>query len=107
MVIMIPCKLEGSSVASGLMLQKSNASPILGFTESPFLPHAESSLYHGTELKFILAAGNTVSPPSSTSDLYIELRVFPSCIREKEERQYLMNMAALKRIQLENHLTDT
>lgn len=53
------------------MLQKSNASPILGLTESPFLPHSDSSSHQGTELKFPFAAGNTVSPPSSTSDLSI------------------------------------
>ena len=44
------------------MLQNSRASPIFGFTERPFLAH--------WELKFALAAGNTVSPPSSTSELH-------------------------------------
>ncbi|RHN54379.1 hypothetical protein MtrunA17_Chr5g0406061 [Medicago truncatula] len=53
------------------MLQKSKASPLFGLIESPFFPQSESSLYHGTLLKFPLAAGNTVSPPSSTSVLYI------------------------------------
>lgn len=51
------------------MLQNSNASPILGFTASPFLPHSDNSFHHGTALIFPLAVGNTVSPPSSTSDL--------------------------------------
>nr|ACU20030.1 unknown [Glycine max] len=66
-----PCKLDGSSVASGLMLQNSRASPIFGFTERPFLAHWDKSFHQGTELKFALAAGNTVSPPSSTSERYI------------------------------------
>ncbi|RDX96350.1 hypothetical protein CR513_21002, partial [Mucuna pruriens] len=61
---------NGSSVASGLMLQNSRASPIFGFTERPFLAHWDKSFHHGTELKFALAAGNTVSPPSSTSELH-------------------------------------
>jgi hypothetical protein len=52
------------------MLQKSNASPIFGLIESPFFPQSESSFHQGTELIFPLAAGNTVSPPSSTSELY-------------------------------------
>lgn len=64
-----PCKLDGSRVASGLMLQKSNAAPIFGLTERPFFPHSDSSLYHGKELLFSLTEGNTVSPPSSTSEL--------------------------------------
>lgn len=52
------------------MLQKSNASPILGLTESPFFPHSDSSSHQGTELIFPFALGNTVSPPSSTSELH-------------------------------------
>jgi hypothetical protein len=66
----LPCKLDGSKVASGLMLQKSSASPILGLTESPLFAHADISFHPGVELKFPLAAGKIVSPPSSTSDLY-------------------------------------
>lgn len=65
-----PCKLEGSSDASGLVLQKSNALPIFGFTERPCLPHSDNSFHHGTEVMFPFAAGNTVSPPSSISDLH-------------------------------------
>ena len=57
-------------MASGLMLQNSRASPIFGFTERPFLAHSDKSFHHGTELKFALAAGNMVSPPSSTSELH-------------------------------------
>lgn len=53
------------------MLQNSNASPILGFTESPPLPHSDNSFHQGTALKLPLAAGKTVSPPSSTSVLKI------------------------------------
>lgn len=67
-----PCKLDGSSVASGLMLQNSKASPIFGFTDRPFRAHSDKSFHHGTELKFALAAGNMVSPPSSTSELHKE-----------------------------------
>lgn len=52
------------------MLQNSRASPIFGFTERPFLAHWDKSFHQGTELKFALAAGNTVSPPSSTSELH-------------------------------------
>jgi hypothetical protein len=52
------------------MLQKSRASPIFGFTESPSFPQSDSSFHQGTELIFPLAEGNTVSPPSSTSELY-------------------------------------
>lgn len=51
------------------MLQKSNASPIFGLTERPLLAHSDISFHPGTELKFPFAAGKTVSPPSSTSDL--------------------------------------
>jgi hypothetical protein len=51
------------------MLQNSRASPIFGFSDRPFLAHSDKSFHHGTELKLALAAGNTVSPPSSTSDL--------------------------------------
>jgi hypothetical protein len=54
------------------MLQNSRASPIFGFTDRPFLAHSDKSFHHGTELKLALAAGNTVSPPSSTSDLHKE-----------------------------------
>lgn len=57
-------------MASGLMLQNRRASPIFGFTERPFFAHSDKSFHHGTELKFALAVGNTVSPPSSTSELY-------------------------------------
>lgn len=60
----------GSGIASGFMLQKSKASPIFGLTESAFFPQSDNSLYHGKELLFILAEGNTVSPPSSTSELW-------------------------------------
>jgi len=49
------------------MLQKSTAFPIFGFTDNPRLPHSDNSFHQGTALKFALAAGNTVSPPSSTS----------------------------------------
>lgn len=64
-----PCRLFGSNVASGFMLQKSNASPIFGLTDKPLFPHSDNSLYQGIELPFTLADGNTVSPPSSTSEL--------------------------------------
>lgn len=64
-----PCRLEGSRDASGFILQKSKASLFFGKTESPSLPHCESSFHHGTSLMFPLAAGKTVSPPSSTSEL--------------------------------------
>lgn len=65
-----PCKLEGSSAVSGRMLQKSSASPILGFTGRPFLAHSDIPFHPATGLTFPVAAGNTVSPPSSTSDLH-------------------------------------
>ncbi|PON93962.1 hypothetical protein TorRG33x02_103520, partial [Trema orientale] len=63
-------KLDGSKVASGLILQNSNASPIFGFTARPCLAQSDNSFQYGRELKFPLAEGNTVSPPSSTSDLH-------------------------------------
>ena len=66
----LPCKLNGSRVASGFMLQKSSASPIFGLTARPLLAHSESSLYHGKELLFTFASGKIVSPPASTSDLF-------------------------------------
>lgn len=65
----LQCKLDGSRLASGFMLQKSNASPIFGFTASPSLAHSDSSLKPGKELLLAFAEGNIVSPPSSTSDL--------------------------------------
>jgi hypothetical protein len=34
----------GSSDPSGLRLQKSNASPIFGFTDRPLFAHSDSSL---------------------------------------------------------------
>nr|GMD43836.1 hypothetical protein Iba_scaffold1320591CG0010 [Ipomoea batatas] len=64
-----PCKLDGSGLASGFMLQKSNASPIFGFIDNPLFPHSDSSSHQGTALTLPLASGKTVSPPSSTSDL--------------------------------------
>ncbi|MFS7970218.1 hypothetical protein Hanom_Chr09g00818451 [Helianthus anomalus] len=70
-----PCKLDGSRDASGLILQKSNASPILGLTDSPSLPQSESSSHQGTALMFPFAEGNTVSPPSSTSDLSVKTKL--------------------------------
>jgi len=51
-------------VPSGFMLQNSRASPTFGFTDRPFPGYLD------TELKLGLALGNTVSPPSSTSDLH-------------------------------------
>lgn len=45
-----PWRLDGSSVASGVMLQKSNASPIFGFTDNPPFPHSDNSFHHGTAL---------------------------------------------------------
>lgn len=64
-----PCKLVESSVASGFMLQKSNASPIRGRTERPFWAHSDNSSQWGTSELLTLDAGNTVSPPCSTSVL--------------------------------------
>ena len=52
------------------MLQKSIALPIFGLIDSPPFPQSKRSFHQGTELKFPLAFGNTVSPPSSTSELY-------------------------------------
>lgn len=52
------------------MLQKSNASPIFGLIESPVFPHSDNSFHQGTALMFPWALGKTVSPPSSTSELY-------------------------------------
>jgi hypothetical protein len=54
------------------MLQKSKASPIFGLIESPFFAQSESSFHQGTEVIFPLAAGNTVSPPSSTFELFYQ-----------------------------------
>jgi hypothetical protein len=65
----LPCKLVGSSVASGFMLQKSNASPIRGRTDRPFWAHSDNSSQWGTSELLTLDAGNTVSPPCSTSVL--------------------------------------
>ena len=67
----LPCKLDGSKVASGLILQKSKAAPIFGFTESPLFAHSDISFHPGAVLKFPVEAGKTVSPPSSTSDLHV------------------------------------
>ena len=44
------------------MLQKSNASPILGLTDIP--------LFADGALPFAVALGKIVSPPSSTSELH-------------------------------------
>jgi len=62
--VISPCRLLGSRDPSGLMLQKSSASPILGLTDTPLFARPPSE-----EPPFGVALGNTVSPPSSTSDL--------------------------------------
>jgi hypothetical protein len=72
------------------MLQKSKASPLFGLIESPFFPQSESSFHQGTELKFPFAAGNTVSPPSSTSELYDQNTKnvqYETCIKEEIKSQ--------------------
>lgn len=88
-----PCKLEGSRVASGCKLQKSSALPIFGFMERPLLAHSDISFHPGTELKFPLASGNTVSPPSSTSDLH----------RHKENKKRSHLLASFKENNIKNH----
>ena len=62
--VISPCRLLGSRDPSGLMLQKSSASPIFGLTDKPLFPRPPCE-----EPLFAIAEGNTVSPPSSTSDL--------------------------------------
>ncbi len=62
-----PCRLEASRVASGFMLQKRRASPMCGRTERPALAHSVNSSQSATKLLFTCDAGNTVSPPASTS----------------------------------------
>ncbi len=62
-----PCRLVVSRVASGFMLQKRRASPMRGCTERPALAHSVNSSHCGTKLLFTCDAGNTVSPPASTS----------------------------------------
>ena len=65
-----PCRLAGSNVPSGRMLQNSTASPFFGLTAKPCIAHSEnpSSLVcpSGTG-----TFGNTVSPPEVTSVKYI------------------------------------
>ncbi|RDX67481.1 hypothetical protein CR513_53639, partial [Mucuna pruriens] len=72
------------------MLQKSKASPIFGLIESPFFPQSESSFHQGTELIFPFASGNTVSPPSSTSELaqHDHLSSYPRQIEVHQHRCY-------------------
>ena len=65
--VISPCRLLGSRDPSGLMFQKSNASPIFGLTDIPFF--ANSLKRKSDDLLFAFAKGNTVSPPSSTSEL--------------------------------------
>jgi hypothetical protein len=50
------------------MLQKSNASPILGLTDIP--------LFADGALPFAVALGKTVSPPSSTSEIHHKKNIY-------------------------------